>query len=118
MLQAGKLRHRIVIQERVMLKDSDGNDIVDWQDLFENAIPAEKRDLSVREFISAQAGQSSIRGRFVIRYLSELEGKDGSTMRVLHRGIYYNIHGWMTDPESGLEYMTAPFSAWVDNGGF
>lgn len=101
-----------------MLKDSDGNDIVDWQNLFDTPIPAEKRDLSLREFISAQAGQSVIRGRFVIRRLSELEGRDGATTRVLHKGIYYNVHGWMTDPESGNEYMTAPFSAWVDNGGF
>lgn len=114
MLKAGDLRyHQITIQNPVMTKDSQGEDIQDWEDLYTN-VPAALKPLSVRDFISADAQQSEVRGRFVIR------SRPGLThnQRVLYRGMAYDIKGWLPDPESGQEYVSAPYGQGVNLGGF
>ena len=37
-------------------------------------------------------------------------------MRILHRGQVYNIAGLLPDRVSGLEYITIPVSAGVNDG--
>lgn len=116
MLKAGDLRfHRLIIQISVMTKDSHGSDIEDWENLYDD-VPARDVPLSVNQFISADAQQSEIRGRFVIRSRPGL----GVKQRVIHkgRGLVYNIKGWLPDPESGQEYITAPYGQGVNLGGF
>jgi SPP1 family predicted phage head-tail adaptor len=114
MLAAAELaRHRITIQRRVLTKDSNGEDIEDWEDVFID-VPAAVKPLSVRQFIAASAAQSAILGRFIVRYAPGLE----STNRVVEDGIIYDISGWLPDPESGREYYTAPYTMGVNNGGF
>lgn len=109
-LAAGRLRHRIVIQEPVIDQDSSGELTTFWVDVAETWAAIEP--LSVREFIAAQQMQSAVSARITIRY------RDGLTpqMRILHRGRVYNPQGWLSDPESGLEYLTAPCSEGVNDG--
>ena len=68
--------------------------------------------LSAREFIAAQAGQSEVSARVVIRHRDDVD----ATMRALHRGKVYNIHGELADPKSGLEYLTLPVSEGARDG--
>lgn len=109
-LAAGRLRHRIVIEEPVIEQDSSGELQRSWQHVAE--VWAAIEPLSVREFIAAQQTQSAVTARITIRY------RDGLTaqMRIRHRSRIYNPQGWPADPESGLEYLTAPCSEGVNQG--
>jgi SPP1 family predicted phage head-tail adaptor len=124
-LEAGRLRHRIRIEQLQNLPDSHGDDYQDpetgetRQEWVEVAtVWAAIEPLSAREFIAAQATQSQITARIVIRYR---DGMDGS-MRLVHvrtgrADTVYNPHGFQADVESGLEYLTAPCSTGVSTSG-
>lgn len=107
MLNAGKLRHRVVIQQAVETQDSNTGAInVVWQDVA--TVWAAIEPLSAREFIAAQAEDSSITTRITIRYRRDISAK----MRLHHRAknVFYDIHGILSDKNSGLEYITLPCS--------
>lgn len=104
-MRSGPLRHRITLQRRVLTQDPDtGEMLPTWQNW---AKPwARIEPLSARELIAAQAGQSEITARIIIRHrLGVLP-----TMRILYRDKVYSIHGALPDPKSGLEYLTLPVS--------
>lgn len=115
MLKAGELRHRITIQNRVLTKNSSGEDIEEWVDLYVD-VPAAVKPLSVSQFIAASAVQSKIKGRFVVRFAPDLDNT--IKQRVIEDGVIYEIEGWLPDPDSGREYITAPYSMGVNLGGF
>lgn len=109
---AGKLRHRIDIQHRVKTRDPDTGEVFeDWADLH-TSIPAAIEPLSVKEFLAAQQVQSEVTTRIVIRYRDGLD----ATMRIIHNGKVYAPQGWLPDPDSGLEYLTAPCSEGKNEG--
>lgn len=109
-LAAGKLRHRITIQEPKETRATNGDVLIKWSDVAE--VWASVEPLSVREFIAGQSMKSQVTARIVIRYRPGLT----HNMRILHRGKIYNPEGWLADPESGLEFLTAPCSEGVNNG--
>lgn len=110
-MRAGKLRHRVTLQARSMTQDPNTGAMVEgWADT--DTVWASVEPLSVREFIAAQSSQSEVSARIVIRYRSGID----ATMRILHRDKIYNIEGVLADPKTGLEYLTLPCSAGVDNG--
>ena len=110
-MQAGKLRHRIEIQQRADVQDATTGEVVPkWSNFAD--VWASVEPLSAREFVAAQEMQSKVMARITIRYR---EGLDPS-MRILHRGTVYNIEGRLADNKSGLEYITIPCSAGVNNG--
>lgn len=110
-MRNGKLRHRITLQRPGLSQDPQtGEMLPGWQDVA--TVWSSIEPLSAREFIAAQAGQSEVSARIVIRYR---EGMD-ATMRAVHRGKTYNIHGVLADPKSGLEYLTLPVSEGVTDG--
>jgi SPP1 family predicted phage head-tail adaptor len=114
MLSAADLRFHVVdIQDPVLTKDSDGNDIQDWQTVFPN-VPAKVIAASVNQLLAAKAVNSPMRGRIIIRARTGLR----DNQRILYKGEPYDILGWMPDPESGNEYVTAAYVAHVNNGGF
>lgn len=115
-MQAGKLTHRIEIQQRAIVKDSHGNDIEEWTTLFDK-VPADHIPLSVRDLMAANASQSQIRGRFVIRYHRSLDGI-GTITRIIFREKIYDVQDWLTDKDSGVQYLTAPYTRGVNRGGF
>lgn len=110
-LAAGRLRHRIDIQQRVEERDTQGAQVFVWVNLH-TSVPAEVVPLSVREFIAAQALQAQVVARVTIRYRPGLD----ASMRIVYRGQIYNPAGWLPDPDAGLEYLTAPVSAGVNDG--
>lgn len=118
-LHAGRLRHRIVLQQLVEQTDSEDEVIQDpntgaivseWTHIA--TVWAAKEPLSAREFVESGAKQAEVLGRFVIRY------RDGITagMRIQHGDAVYNIIGVLPDKESGIEYLTLPYSAGVSTG--
>lgn len=110
-LSAGKLRHRVTIQRRVDGRDSSTGDVkVSWVSHAE--VWAAVEPVSVREFIAGQSQQSQVTARITVRYRDDLD----ATMRILHRGRIYNPQGWLPDPDSGLEYLTAPCTEGVNDG--
>lgn len=116
-LSAGELRHRVTIQRRQQTQNPvTGEIIYTWIDVW-SAIPAKITDLSVRELIAAQAVQSKLTTRIVIRHRTGLD----ASMRIVgvcrcHQGRVFNPAGWLNDPESGIEYLTAPCSEGVNQG--
>lgn len=108
--QAGKLRHRVVIQKPVETQETDmgAMDVV-WQNVA--TVWASIEPISVREFIAAQVETSKVTTRIVIRYRPDVTAK----MRLYHaaKDAYYNIEGILSDKNSGLEYMTLPCSEGV-----
>lgn len=109
-LAAGKLRHRVTIQKQVQSRTPEGDVKIAWVNHAE--VWAEVAPVSVREFIAGQSQQSQVTARIVVRYRDDLD----ATMRILHRGRIYNPQGWLPDPDSGLEYLTAPCTEGVNDG--
>lgn len=110
-MQAGKLRHRVTIQEPVMVQNSETGAVnKTWLDVA--TVWAEVSPLSAREFIAAQASQGEITTRITIRYRSGITRQH----RIIFRGDIYNIEGVLPDPKSGREYLTLPCSEGVNDG--
>ena len=124
-IEAGRLRHRVRIEQLVDLLDSNGQVIQNndtgevsraWVEVA--TVWAAIEPLSAREFIQSQAIQSQITARIVIR---QRDGLDAS-MRLVHlrtgrADVIYNPHGFLADVESGLEYLTVPVSTGVSANG-
>lgn len=120
-LAAGRLRHRVLFQRLQVLVDSNGDQIQDpvsgeiakaWVDVVE--VWAAIEPLSGREFIASQAVQSQVTGKFICRELA-VRLVD-ATCRGVHNGTLYQVEAKLPDPESGLEYVTMPFSQGVNEG--
>lgn len=111
-LSAGRLRHRITIQEPQHAQDPvTGEMIATWSDVWTN-VPASIEPLSVREFMQSQAEQAQVSARITIRYRSGLN----AAMRILHKSRVYNPAGFLEDKESGIEYITIPVTEGVNDG--
>lgn len=110
-LAAGKLQHRVTLQQQQAAQDATtGEMLVTWADVAD--LWASVEPLSAREFIASAAGQSQVSARITIRYRAGVN----ATMRFLHRGKIYNVAGVLADKESGLEYLTIPVSEGVNDG--
>lgn len=107
---AGGLRHRVLIQQQATNRDDDGVQTTMWVDVA--TVWASIEPLSAREFIQSGQTQAAVTARITIRYRAGLQ----ASMRILHRGQVYNIAGLLPDKASGLEYITIPVSAGVNDG--
>lgn len=119
LLNAGDLRHRVAIQERVEVQDPDTGDITHgWATINDgrgnwSSLPAQKAPVSAREFEAAAAAQGQITTRWVLRFVAGVDAK----MRLLHNGTPYNLNGPpLEDAESGLAFMTLTTTAGTDAG--
>jgi len=110
-ISAGRLRHRIDIEQKSYNQDSSGDMIASWAALYSN-VPSSIEPLSAREFLAAQNTQSQVVARVIIRYRSGLN----ATMRINHNGTIYNPAGFLSDKISGLEYLTIPVTAGTNEG--
>lgn len=111
-LDAGELRHRITIQRPIQSQDPETGQLTTNWAAVATDIAAAIKPLSVREFVAAKAMQSEVTARIVIRYRTGLTAQ----MRILHGSKIYNPQGWLADPDSGLEYLTAPCSEGANQG--
>lgn len=113
-LRAGELRHRIKIEEPgEPEQDSVTGEVTrPWTTVVENE-PAAIEPLSVRDYIASGARQDAIAARVKIRWRPGLHAR----MRIVtSEGLIYNPAGWLPDPDSGREYVTAPCTAGVNEG--
>lgn len=98
---AYRLRHRVQIQSlAVSINSADGAQNETWS-IVESAVPAEIITLTGREFIAAQAVQSVVNTKIIMRYRSDLT----DTMRIVHESISYDIKAILPDP-SMRRYIT------------
>lgn len=110
-MQAGKLRHRVTLQRPVKTQNPATGAIINgWADVA--TLWASVVDLSAREFVAAQAGQSEVTTRITIRWRDDVTSKH----RILYLGRVYNVHGVLSDDKSGREYLTPPCSQGVNDG--
>lgn len=84
-MRAGRLRHRLELQNKSETRDAYGAAIVTWttQDTVWGAI----EPLSGREYFSQRQVQAEAQVRIVIRYQASVD----ETWRVKHGGLYYDI---------------------------
>ena len=115
-IEAGRLRHRISLQRKIQTQDATTGAVTEtWQEVAK--LWAAIEPLSAREFIQSQTMQAQIVARIVIRHREDID----ATMRAVHQrpgkpDKIYNIHGVLADKDSGLEYLTLPVSAGVNQG--
>lgn len=110
-MQAGKLRHRVSLQEPVKTQNpSTGAVVNSWQEV--TKLWAEVAPLSAREFVGAQATQSQVTTRITIRFRSDVTAKH----RIVYGGKMFNIEGVLADDKSGRDYLTLPCSEGVNDG--
>lgn len=110
-MRIGPLRHRITLQARTLVQNpATGEMVPTWTDWAK--VWARIDYLSARDLIAAQAVQSKITARIVIRYRPGVL----ATMRILHRGKIYSLEGALPDNKSGVEYLTLPVSEGVRDG--
>lgn len=109
-MAAGGLRHRVLIQEQVTTRDSDGIAQTAWVDVA--TVWASVEPLSAREFIQSGQTQAAVTARITIRHRPGMR----PSMRLVHRGEVFNIAGLLSDKVSGVEYITIPVSAGVNEG--
>lgn len=109
-MQAGKLRHRITIQTRTDTQDGFGQPVASWTNYLLNE-PAEKRDLSGRELIAAQAVHSETTTEFVIRYKAGIDAK----ARILFEGVKYTLNA-VLDPDGRRRMLRLHCSRGVNEG--
>ena len=113
-MQAGKLRHRIDIEELVPVRDPGTGEFGEpaWVTRWPKC-PARVEALSARDLLAAKASQSEATGRMVIRYRPGVL----PTMRIIYRSEVYSIEGPpLEDAKSGLEYLTILVSKGVRDG--
>lgn len=112
MLSAGRLRHRVTIEEPMRTQDPDTGEVtVSWTTVHEN-LPAAIEPVSVREFISAHQAQSEITTMIVLRYLPGLRPE----MRIRNGATIYAPLGFLPDKASNAEYVTVPCKDGVSDG--
>jgi SPP1 family predicted phage head-tail adaptor len=111
-MQAGRLRHRVSLEQFTTTLDSDGERVEAWEDAVGFLIPAEIAPLSGKELIAAAATQSKVAARIVIRHRPGVV----PSMRVVHRDTAYGIEAVVPDKVSGVDYLTLFCSAGAAEG--
>ncbi len=111
-MRAGRLRHRVSVEDLVIELDSDGAQSEAWLPVFDRLISAEITALSGRELIAAQAVQSKVSTRIKVRYRSEFK----ASQRVIHRATIYNVEAVIPDPDSGVRFVTLLCTSGVNQG--
>jgi SPP1 family predicted phage head-tail adaptor len=110
-MQAGRLRHRVTVEELITDLDSDGATLEAWYPIGP-PLSAEILPLSGRELIAADAVQSKVTTRIRIRYRPGII----PSMRAVHREEVYNIEAVIPDNNSGIRWLTLQCTSGVNDG--
>jgi len=111
-LAAGRLRHRVTLQSRLVVQDEETGAPIDaWST--EATVWAAIEPLSVRDFIGAESRQSQVTGRIILRPVAGMD----ETWRVTHGGKVYQIVGILPDQDSGEEYVTLAVNQGANQAG-
>lgn len=96
-MQAGKLRHRITIQEPITARNGFNEAITTWVTVA--TVWASVEPISGREFFAAEHVQSEITHRIRVRYRAGI----APTMRVVFNGRYLMIESVINYGERGTD---------------
>jgi len=107
-MRAGKIRHRIYLQSKVVTRDSFGSEVITW--LSENPRPifAGIEPLNVREVFLAQQMKSEVTHKVTIRYYSGVQ----TDWRVLWGSRQFNIVS-IINPEERNREMVLLCTEWI-----
>jgi SPP1 family predicted phage head-tail adaptor len=86
MMEAGRLRHKITIEQKQITRDAQGGEIVTWI-TFAAGVWTDAQPLRGREYVTLRAAQADISIRFAMRYLAGVN----PAMRVIWGGNPYEI---------------------------
>lgn len=92
-MRAGTLRHRVRVEQKAETRDNYGGVVAGWA-TFAASVPAAILPVSGREFFAAEAQQSEVSAKIVMRALDGLL----PSMRIVHGGQQYNIRAILPDP--------------------
>lgn len=92
-MRAGTLRHRVQIEHKAETRDAYGGVESAWT-VYASSVPAAILPISGREFFAAEANQSEVSAKIVMRDLAGLL----PSMRIVHAGSQYNIRAILPDP--------------------
>ena len=114
-MKAGRLRHWLTFETKVVDLDDDGATVEAWAPAFgvSTAMPAEVVFLSGRELIAAQAVQSKVTARIRVRHRP---GFDAVQRARSSAGQVFNIEAVIPDPDSGHRFVTLLCSSCVNEG--
>jgi SPP1 family predicted phage head-tail adaptor len=91
-MRAGTLRHRVRVEHKAETRDDYGGVDTGWT-TFAASVPAAILPVSGREFFAAEAQQSEVSAKIVMRQLDGLL----PSMRIVHAGHQYNIRAILPD---------------------
>lgn len=115
-MSAGRLRHRVSIEAKVDARQDQftGEMLSGWQ-VVASGVPAEISPLSAREMIAAQAVQSEVSARIIMRRRYDID----ASMRIIHKTkrseVVYTIAGVIPDNISSQEWMTLTVKSGVSD---
>lgn len=88
-MRAGKLRHRVQVDEPTRTQDASGDEIIDFVP-WSHETPADVQPLTGREKLASGGVLGSFDTRIIMRWSSDTARID-QTWRVRFSGIVYNI---------------------------
>ncbi len=92
MIDAGKYRHRVTLQSKIVTRDAMGGEVIIWTDVA-TGVPARVEALSGRALMAAQQAMSEVSARIMIRHRADIQ----PDWRVVHGAYVYAIHAIITD---------------------
>ena len=84
-MEAGRLRHRITIEQKSVQRGAQGGEVVTWTTF--TTVWAAAEPMRGREYVTLRAGQADISIKFALRYLAGVN----PAMRVIWNGNPYEI---------------------------
>jgi SPP1 family predicted phage head-tail adaptor len=110
-IEAGRLRHRIDIDDKVESQDETGDPVVTWNP-WAVSVPAAIEPLKGNEF----AGANQLLGRASVLIIIRWRAGVLRTMRLRHGTTIYNIVDVMPDPDSGRNHLLLPAVSGTNQG--
>ena len=108
MTRAGRLRHRIYLQSKVVVRDSFGSESITWKTETPAPIWAGIEPLSAREFFASQQMKSEVTHKVIIRYYKGVQ----TDWRVLWGARQFNIVS-IINPEERNRELTLLCTEWI-----
>ena len=93
-MQAGKLKHRITIQQRNSGRDAAGQPVLTWSDIAQN-ISASIIHQTGLQVLKAGAEVSIVKSSIRVRYITGIT----AGMRIVHGSTIYDIKAVLPDLE-------------------
>ena len=96
-MRAGKLRHRITIQDKTVSQNDYGEEIITWTDV--DTLWGSVEPLRGREYIQARQEQAAVTTRIRCRHRSSIT----PSMRAVHDGRNYEILSVINPAERNIQ---------------